>query len=981
MPLLSGPLPYDLTISGTSGSHGAQVFGGVVYGNVTFSGTEDPQKALEEKIAKCRNALFLTDPAIDRASLISKKGKRVAGTGEWIRQDEKYRSWRRGETQLLWICGGPGKGKTMLSIFLTEELEKDTQAIYYFCSGEDEEHSSAAAVLRGLLWQITAKRPELTKHLLEQFDTPEKSQMAVASPEILWSLFVKLLQDPQVNTVFCVLDGLDECEEDSRRWLVRKLVDFFSPDDGGITAAWKLVVVSRPIPGFRPTARVNLDPDNDKQVSNDITRFVSARVQEFSGLDGFNGEFQEDLQRTLLERAEGTFLWVGFVMDEMRDRLTCTEILDTVRSLPRGLPAIYSRMLLRIQRDRRSISAHILRWVTVAVRPLTLPELAAAVGLRSPTPASRDQAIRDQVTLCGLFLKVQDQEVGLVHQSARDYLLQKEADNDVELEAFRIKPEEAHREVAETCLNCIGHSRLRDAPLDFEKTYDAFRLQQGPLLEYAVFHWPEHARSATTLAEQLLQHASLFFEEESRLRANWWQVYRRRGWGFSGSQLPPLHMACYLGITPLVDKQDSQGQRPLGYAASRGHETVVRLLLTYGADVNAKGQRGGTALQGAADRGDEAVVRLLLAHGADVNAKDQSGGTALQEAAIGGHKAVVRLLLAHGADVNTKSERGRTALQGAAVRGHEAVVRLLLAHGADVNAKDQSGGTALQGAAARGDEAVVQLLLAHGVDVNAKSERGVTALQGAADRGDEAVVRLLLAHGVDVNAKSERGGTALQVAADRGHKAVVRLLLAHGADVNAKGQEGRTALQEAAFRGDKAVVQLLLAHGADVNAKDQSGGTVLQWAAFRGHEAVVRLLLAHGVDVNAKGQWGWTALQWAADRGDEAVVRLLLAHGADVNAKSERGGTALQWAADQGDEAVVQLLLAHGVDINAKDQSGGTVLQEAAVGGHKAVVQLLLAHGADVNAKDQSGGTALQKASCWRPQGGGAAAAHAQSRC
>ncbi|KAJ9658996.1 hypothetical protein H2198_003425 [Neophaeococcomyces mojaviensis] len=859
-------------------------------------------EALEEKIAKCRNALSLTDPAIDRASLISEKGKRVAGTCEWIRQDEKYRSWRRGETQLLWICGGPGKGKTMLSIFLTEELEKDAQAIYYFCSGEDEEHSSAAAILRGLLWQITAKRPELTKHLLEQFDTPEKSQTAVASPETLWSLFVKLLQDPQFNTVFCVLDGLDECDENSRRWLVRKLVDFFSPDDGGSsTATWNLVVVSRPIPGFRPTARVNLDPDNDKQVSNDINSFVSARVQEFSGLDGFNGEFQEDLQRTLLERAEGTFLWVGLVMDEMRDRSTCTEILDTVRSLPRGLPAIYSRMLLRIQRDQRSISARILRWVTVAVRPLTLPELAAAVGLRSPTPASRDQAIRDQVTLCGLFLKVQvqdqavglvhqsarkvqDQVVGLVHQSARDYFLRKEADSDAELEAFRIKPEEAHREVAETCLNCIGHSRLRDAPLDFEKTNDALGSQHDPLLEYAVFHWPEHARSASTLAEQLLQHPSLFFEEESRLRANWCQAYAERDWRFSGSQLPPLHMACYLGIVPwaqrildkkrwtprfsrLVDKRDSQGQRPLGYAASQGHEELVRLLLAHKADINAKSEDGWTALHEAALRGHEAVVRLLLAHKADVNAKAKHGGTALHGAALGGHEAVVRLLLAHKAGVNAKAKHGGTALHGAAGGGHEAVVRLLLAHKAGVNAKAKHGGTALHGAALGGHEAVVRLLLAHKADVNAKAEDGWTALHGAALGGHEAVVQLLLAHKADINAKGEDGWTALHEAALRGHEAVVRLLLAHKADVNAKAEDGRTALHEAAGGGQEAMVRLLLAHKADVNAKAKHGGTALHGAASRGHEAVVMLLLEKGAELESKDIHGQTPCHGLQERG------------------------------------------------------------------------------------------------------------------
>src|SRR4051794_27706260 len=81
----------------------------------------------DEKTAACRNALYLTDPTVGRENLRSAKGKRVEGTCEWIKINRIYMSWISGDTNLLWISGGPGKGKTMLSIFLTEELEKISQ--------------------------------------------------------------------------------------------------------------------------------------------------------------------------------------------------------------------------------------------------------------------------------------------------------------------------------------------------------------------------------------------------------------------------------------------------------------------------------------------------------------------------------------------------------------------------------------------------------------------------------------------------------------------------------------------------------------------------------------------------------------------------------------------------------------------------------------------------------------------------------------
>src|SRR5439155_6045768 len=96
-----------------------------------------------------------------------------------------------------------------------------------------------------------------------------------------------------------------------------------------------------------------------------------------------------------------------------------TELIVTLGSLPSGLPGIYGRMLLQIQDNRREIAALILRWVVMAIRPLTLTELAVAVKVRPSATASSDQIIRDYISFCGTLLKVTGNEVGLVHQSAK----------------------------------------------------------------------------------------------------------------------------------------------------------------------------------------------------------------------------------------------------------------------------------------------------------------------------------------------------------------------------------------------------------------------------------------------------------------------------------------------------------------------------------------------------------------------------------
>jgi hypothetical protein len=72
-----------------------------------------------------REQIFVADPAIDREHVRGMEGDRVPGTCEWIARHEMYKAWRKlNGFPFLCISGGPGKGKTMMSLFLTEELEK-----------------------------------------------------------------------------------------------------------------------------------------------------------------------------------------------------------------------------------------------------------------------------------------------------------------------------------------------------------------------------------------------------------------------------------------------------------------------------------------------------------------------------------------------------------------------------------------------------------------------------------------------------------------------------------------------------------------------------------------------------------------------------------------------------------------------------------------------------------------------------------------
>ena len=90
---------------------------------------------------------------------------------------------------------------------------------------------------------------------------------------------------------------------------------------------------------------------------------------------------------------------------------------------------------------------------------------------------------------------------------------------------------------------------------------------------------------------------------------------------------------------------------------------------------------------GGIDSGHETVVRLLLDKGADVDAKDGHGRTALTGRLAAGTRRWCGCCSSKGPTSTRRMDDGRTALTGGIESGHEAVVRLLLEKGADVDAK------------------------------------------------------------------------------------------------------------------------------------------------------------------------------------------------------------------------------------------------------------------------------------------------------
>jgi hypothetical protein len=149
-------------------------------------------------------------------------------------------------------------------------------------------------------------------------------------------------------------------------------------------------------------------------------------------------------------------------------------------------------------------------------------------------------------------------------------------------------------------------------------------------------------------------------------------------------------------------------------AVGNGNQEMVKVLLSAGADVNARNKNGRTAMLTIGEDTTAEIVWTLVAAGAKVNRKDDDGNTPLMMAARIDNVTVIKALLDAGAKVNAKNKEGRTALMDAAESDYEESVKVLLRAGADVHRKDNEGRTALKLAQDNDNTDSIELLEGYG---------------------------------------------------------------------------------------------------------------------------------------------------------------------------------------------------------------------------------------------------------------------------
>ncbi|KAL3852343.1 hypothetical protein ACJMK2_016000 [Sinanodonta woodiana] len=418
-----------------------------------------------------------------------------------------------------------------------------------------------------------------------------------------------------------------------------------------------------------------------------------------------------------------------------------------------------------------------------------------------------------------------------------------------------------------------------------------------------------------------------------------------------------VYYACQIGATSLVkcllDKGIPLTSELLLVAADRSHAEMVKLLVNYGADVNASCPKaaGNNAIHLCAYRGKSDILNLLFQAGGKLESANSNDTNAFHFACQSGDVATVSLLLEKGVDLSVSDKFGRQPLHFACMSGKPECVKLLLDRGVDPNARDFHDFQGTHYAAEFLNSESLSLLLEKGADPNSINNEGITPLHQACKWGRFQSIRVLIDFGADITIADTRGRTPLHIACETDMDSVIALTEKNSSvDFTVMDHDKMQPLHYACRRRyDKChdIVKFLIEQGVDTNARDKYGMTPLCYACESNCEMTAVLLIEKGVDIHVKGFQSRQPIHFVSAEENVKLLSLLLDKGADIAAKCNDGKQPVHYSAQYSSVACLTFLLEHGADLHARELAENTPLHYACRGSHKEAVEILMKRGAD----------------------------------
>lgn len=314
----------------------------------------------------------------------------------------------------------------MLLCGIIDELRQapaeKTHLTDFFCQANDGLYNNATNVLRGILYILVAEKVSLFSHIEVEYRLAGKTWVQDVNTGFVQSkMLMNIFNDPNRGNMTIIIDALDECVkgQDFLLELITKASSYSLLK--WIVSSCNLPFIDRKLDNTSNKANLCLE-QNATHVSAAVRSFIKHKVNELKSQWEDNTK-QHEVQRWLVAKADNTFLWVALICEELR-KTHEWETLDILKDIPPGLKELYTRKMKKIEGLKQKspeFCRTLLATVSIAYRPLGLEKLRALSGL---PPIITKRSTAELVSMCDSFLTLQDEVVGFVHQSAKEFLLE-----------------------------------------------------------------------------------------------------------------------------------------------------------------------------------------------------------------------------------------------------------------------------------------------------------------------------------------------------------------------------------------------------------------------------------------------------------------------------------------------------------------------------------------------------------------------------
>ena len=790
------------------------------------------------------------------------------------------------ESPLLLLKGSLGAGKSTLCSVLVRDLyeqHKPGSAIAFcFFDSRQGQASSTRYILKALAYQLRdcIRRTGAESALRSTIREDDEITGSMPLDQFQHKLRGILVSIDKHVRVFLVLDGLNgDDDEGVKKVILHEILRVNRSREK--SHIFRCVITSRRTCEARISKEdlIQIDLSTESGVQNDMLIFATTQLEKILRTSPKQTVPVYNLAEQLCSRANGIFLWLALSLEDIQQVKALSNAVHIINMLPASIDAFYHRALKSIPSQDVEMAQRILSWVTVARRPLNLPELQEALAVRADRIQSYEQApsatqklglseTKAEVhRICGGLVTIAEEGiVSLRHPTLREYLL-----SEVEPSNCSHHPAlAAHELLARSCLVLLSSSIWVAAASTSTGIEPAQKLGRGAtstLTIYAAANWAVHYRLSETYSRNLagtLQRCltiTLDYDCQSFSIPN------------SGRSIhianTTLRISASYGLVSLTQLclqmgTDPRGgscvlcKSPLAIAAGGGHLGAAKILLKGTADAPLwTSSNADRIIHLALARGLTDEVKSYLECGANVDAVEHnSGKTLLHVAAESGRLDMIKLLIGCNANVNAFTPTTQeTPLHLAAARGYIHIVKYIV-DGRDTSMRELE----------LYDSIVRQPYYQNWTEDLLKNDemRGSIVWEvEARDNAEEHIrnLRSSLAGYSDIDLRTSAGCTALELAAVNGYDDVVRFLLDRGADIKGDGVERCTALQAAIENGHLQTVKLLLTAGARMHRQTDGLAPTLQHACNNGHDAVADFVVWYcfNAELSAK-QYQWPVL-------------------------------------------------------------------------------------------------------------------------